>query len=75
MVLLGFDALGSGGFFAEVQELADAAPEFRELAVTGYRNITVVPFRATIAAAEDHISLRHMYRITMYGENALRRGF
>jgi hypothetical protein len=36
LMLLGLDAFRSGGFFAEVQELPNTAPEFGKLAVTGY---------------------------------------
>jgi hypothetical protein len=56
LVLLGLDGPGSGGFFAEVQELTDAVPKFSELAVTRDRNISAVCFRANISAAESHMN-------------------
>jgi hypothetical protein len=54
LVLLGLYGAGSGSFFAEVQELTDAVPEFSELPVTRSRNISARCFRAKILAAESH---------------------
>jgi hypothetical protein len=66
LMLLRFDALRSGGFFAEVQELTDAIPEFGELAVTRNRDILAVHFRANILAAESHLNdPLHLNRITI----------
>jgi hypothetical protein len=56
LMLLRFDALRSGGFFAEVQKLTDAIPEFGEPAVTRNRDILAVRFRANILAAESHLN-------------------
>ncbi|HEX3471535.1 MAG TPA: hypothetical protein VHT28_10150, partial [Silvibacterium sp.] len=40
LVLLRLNGPGSGGFFAEVQELTDAISKFSELTVTCSRNIS-----------------------------------
>ena len=36
LVLVGFDAFGAGGFFTEMQELPNAAPEFGKLPKTRF---------------------------------------
>ena len=43
LMLLGFNALGSGRFLAEAKELTDATPEFRKLPVARNRDILAVP--------------------------------
>jgi hypothetical protein len=55
LVLLRFNVTGASGFFAEVQELADAVTEFRKLAITCLGNISVHFSRANVAIAGNHL--------------------
>jgi hypothetical protein len=54
LMLLWFEAYGSRGFFAEMQELANPIPEFRKLAISRQRNVSVGRFRANVLIAGNH---------------------
>jgi hypothetical protein len=54
LVLLRFDALRPSGFFAQVQELADAIAELGKLAILGSRNLSAVCSRENTLAARNH---------------------
>jgi len=54
LVLLRFDALGPGDFFAYMQKLADAVAKFGKLAIARSRNISMVCSRLNAVVAQNH---------------------
>jgi hypothetical protein len=54
LVLMRFDALKPSGFFAEVQELADAIAELSKLAISRGRNLSATWSRVNVLAVGNH---------------------
>src|SRR5665213_3351977 len=54
LMLLRFDPLGPGCFFAHMQELADAVSEFSKLAIARSRNIPAVCSRLNAVFIHNH---------------------
>jgi len=71
LMLVRFDALGASGFFAEMQELPNAAPELGELPKARFGNVSVDLLRATtVPHPEDlwYVSYRDILRPARPGE-------
>src|SRR5690242_19810219 len=56
LMLVRFDAFGTGSFFAEMQELPNAAPELGELAKARFVNVSVDLLRAKIVPHPEDLS-------------------
>ena len=68
LVLLGFNSLRTSGFFAQVQELADAIAKLGKLPVSRSRYLSAALSRGNFLAAGNH--KRHLILISYHDATA-----